>query len=120
MLVSRGAKHLIILSRSAATRTSSQFLLKELREAGCSVTARNCDISNEDDLALVKRDCLTTMPPVRGVIHAAMFLLVRTSAADSDVMVQLNHTYVQIRILFSRGCHLSSGKAPPVPRSLDP
>lgn len=87
MLVDRGAKHLILLSRSAATQESSQVLLQELREAGCNATARNCDISREDDLASVKMECLQTMPPVRGVVHAAMFLLVRISTVNSDVMV---------------------------------
>lgn len=87
MLVDRGARHLILLSRSAATQKTSQSFLDEIMEAGCNVVARDCDISREDELALVKKDCLKDMPPVRGVIHAAMFLLVRTSTAKSCVIV---------------------------------
>lgn len=76
MLVERGAKHLILISRSAASRPSSQVFLEELRQAGCNVVARNCDISHEESLARMKKECLQDMPPVRGVIQAAMFLMV--------------------------------------------
>lgn len=77
MLVERGAKHLVLISRSAATRPSSSAFLKEIRRAGCNVVARNCDIANEADLASLKRSCLGDLPPIRGVIQAAMFLKVR-------------------------------------------
>jgi len=81
MLVERGAKHLILISRSAASRPSSQVFLEELRQAGCNVVARNCDISHEEGLARVRKECLRDMPPVRGVIQAAMFLMVSVPIA---------------------------------------
>lgn len=76
LLVERGAKHLILLSRNVETSPSSKIAIEELTEAGCNVVAKNCDISNEDDVARVKKECLQNMPPVKGAIHAAMFLMV--------------------------------------------
>ena len=75
-LVQRGAMHLIILSRSAATQPKSQSFLNELQNTGCQVIIRNCDIADKDDLARVMEECERVMPPVRGVIQAAMVLQV--------------------------------------------
>lgn len=75
-VVQRGAKHLIILSRNAATQAKSQSFLSELQNAGCQVVVRNCDIADQKDLARVMEECERDLPPVRGVIQAAMVLQV--------------------------------------------
>ncbi|KAL8718899.1 MAG: hypothetical protein Q9225_004024 [Loekoesia sp. 1 TL-2023] len=74
MLVERGAKHLILISRSAASGPGSHAFLEELRQPGCNVAARNCDIPNAESLTQVKEDCARVLPPVHGVIQAAMLL----------------------------------------------
>lgn len=73
-MVERGAKHLILVSRNSASRPESQKLIKELGHAGCEAVAVNCDVSRSMNLGQVLFECQETMPPIRGVIQAAMNL----------------------------------------------
>ncbi|KAL4916483.1 hypothetical protein BDW62DRAFT_186074 [Aspergillus aurantiobrunneus] len=73
-MVDRGARHLILVSRSAASRPESQALINELQDAGCKAVAVNCDVSKSLNLGQVLTECQETMPPIRGVIQAAMNL----------------------------------------------
>jgi NADPH:quinone reductase-like Zn-dependent oxidoreductase len=75
-LVERGARYLILLSRSAGSQSNAQQYLDELRSSGCKVMAKSCDISGEADLARVMDECAQAMPSVRGVIQGAMVLKV--------------------------------------------
>ncbi|OCL05917.1 reducing type I polyketide synthase [Glonium stellatum] len=72
-MVERGAKHLILLSRSAEADSNIAFL-NELEAAGSKVLARNCDVADKSGLAQVMSECAKKMPPVRGVIQGAMVL----------------------------------------------
>ena len=74
MLVERGARHLIILSRNARSHEHVEFY-SDLRAAGCEVVARNCNIAVKADLARALNEC-KGMPPVQGVIQGAMVLQV--------------------------------------------
>ncbi|KAG0160284.1 hypothetical protein PDIDSM_7811 [Penicillium digitatum] len=73
-MVERGAKHLILVSRNSASRPESQKLIKELGHMGCEAVAVNCDVSQSMNLGQVLFECQETMPPIRGVIQAAMNL----------------------------------------------
>ncbi|KAJ5203599.1 polyketide synthase [Penicillium cinerascens] len=75
-LVSRGARNLILLSRSAARSENTAALADELREAGCHrVLPVSCDVANEDDLARAIDLCAQEgLPVIRGIIHAAFVL----------------------------------------------
>lgn len=72
--VERGARHLIILSRSAQSYQHTAFY-NELRAARCDVVARSCNIADKADLARALNEC-STMPPVKGVIQGGMVLRV--------------------------------------------
>ncbi|KAF7155819.1 hypothetical protein CNMCM5623_008699 [Aspergillus felis] len=75
-MISRGARNLVLLSRSAARGEKTAALAEELREAGCSrVLPVSCDVANEDDVARAIQVCAQEgLPPIRGVIHAAFVL----------------------------------------------
>ena len=75
-MISRGARNLVLLSRSAAKSEKTAALVEELREAGCCrVLPVSCDVANEDDLAQAMQRCAQEeMPPIRGVVHAAFVL----------------------------------------------
>ena len=75
-MVSRGARNLILLSRSAAKSEKTAALVEELREAGCSrVLPVSCNVASEDDLAHAVYTCAQEeLPPIRGVVHAAFVL----------------------------------------------
>lgn len=74
-MIDRGAKNLILLSRSAGNAEKSGAFVAELREAGCRIKAISCDISIAGHLAQALRTCEDQgLPPVRGVIQGAMVL----------------------------------------------
>ncbi|EAQ83181.1 hypothetical protein CHGG_09585 [Chaetomium globosum CBS 148.51] len=74
-MASRGARNLILLSRSASKSGKMVALVKELRETGCRVLPVDCDIADEDDLAqAVQKSAAEGLPPIRGIVHAAFVL----------------------------------------------
>lgn len=76
-IVSRGAKHLILTSRHAESTPDALKLVETARAEGCNVHLRNCDASEERDLKeLLIHFSAKGLPPVRGVINAAMVLKV--------------------------------------------
>lgn len=73
MLVARGAKYLLLLSRSAGKKTSDEDFVQELKATGCYAIVRPCDISSRDALKAATSTLREhSMPPVRGVIQGAM------------------------------------------------
>lgn len=69
-LVEKGARHLVLLSRSGAS-PEGQKTVADLSAKGASVITIQVDVSNESDLARALSQIRDTMPPLRGVIHAA-------------------------------------------------
>ena len=75
-MVSRGAKHLILLSRSGAENTAAKNAVASLRGEGCDVQAFACDISKKDRLQQILEECSASTPPIKGCIQGAMVLQV--------------------------------------------
>ncbi|KAL8971948.1 MAG: hypothetical protein Q9183_000811 [Haloplaca sp. 2 TL-2023] len=73
-LADRGARNIILLSRSGPTSEASVSFIKELEERGVRVHAAACDITNFADLSATLSKLSESMPPVRGVFQAAMVL----------------------------------------------
>lgn len=74
-MVSRGAKYLIILSRSGASNAASIELVEELAANGVVVKAPRCDVSDAEALKRTLDNCIAEgMPPVKGCIQASMVL----------------------------------------------
>ncbi|PHH78275.1 hypothetical protein CDD80_7148 [Ophiocordyceps camponoti-rufipedis] len=73
-LVERGAKNLIILSRSGPSSREAKRLVSDLTKRGVRIEAPRCDASSAESLAGVLEKCHETMPRVRGCINAAMIL----------------------------------------------
>ena len=69
-LVEKGARNLVLLSRSGASPTGEE-VAADLAAQGATVATIQADISNESDLARALSEIRNTMPPLRGVIHAA-------------------------------------------------
>jgi len=85
-MISRGAKNLIVLSRSANQERIRPFTT-EMAKLGCKVKGVGCDISNGLDLAIALNACARDMPPIRGVIQGAMVLQVCGSFSFSFLSV---------------------------------
>ncbi|RTE81726.1 hypothetical protein BHE90_003791 [Fusarium euwallaceae] len=73
LLASHGAKHIVALSRSGATRHSGhrEALEKELEALGAKLYLPACDITDEGRVHEVAKWCAENLPPVRGVIQSA-------------------------------------------------
>ena len=69
-LVEKGARHLVLLGRSGAS-SAGESIAAELAAQGATIATIQADISNESDLARALSEIRGTMPPLRGVIHAA-------------------------------------------------
>ena len=75
-MASRGAKNLILLSRSGSTRESAKELVADLEAKQVKVATPPCDVTSVDSLRLALNECLTHMPPIKGCIQGSMVLKV--------------------------------------------
>jgi acyl carrier protein len=73
-LVEQGARHLVLLGRSGAASAESQRAVEELRRTGAQVLVARADVSRPQELSDVLGRVAASMPPLRGVVHAAMVL----------------------------------------------
>jgi NAD(P)-dependent dehydrogenase (short-subunit alcohol dehydrogenase family) len=72
----RGARNLILPSRSGASSHAARGLVSELSEQGVRVLVPKCDVSSFDSLSGLMDDCRRDLPPIKGFINAAMALQV--------------------------------------------
>ena len=77
MMASIGAKYLVFLSRRALNVEQRQALENDFRSLGTKIMVVQCDISRKDQVEKVVSSHMAQLPPVRGVIQAAMVLKVR-------------------------------------------
>ncbi len=73
-MVDRGAKSIILLSRSGAQKPEAIQAVDEMAAEGVTVTVFACDVADRSRLEAVIEECTKTLPPIRGVIQAAMNL----------------------------------------------
>ena len=69
-LVESGARHLALMGRSAPT-AATQATLDGLRAAGAEIAVVAGDVSKSQDVAAALATVEASMPPLRGVVHAA-------------------------------------------------
>ena len=73
-LVQQGARHLVLLGRRGAATPGAEPALQTLREQGAHITALACDVTDAAALKQALAPLGASLPPLRGVIHAAMVL----------------------------------------------
>ncbi|KAK8859936.1 ketoacyl-synt-domain-containing protein [Apiospora arundinis] len=73
-MVSRGARHLVLLSRSGSATGKVKELIDEVNHVGAEIVVQKCDVANPADVENLVTYELEDMPPVRGVVHGAMVL----------------------------------------------
>lgn len=79
-MVEQGAKNLVLTGRRGVTNTT-QEAINQLQQAGTKVLVVKADVSNPGDVAQVLEEIKTTLPPLRGIFHAAGVL-------DDGVLMQ--------------------------------
>ena len=73
-MAGRGARHLVLASRRGAPRPDEEAALRALRRTGVEVRTARCDVARGGDLARLLTRVRAAMPPLRGIVHAAMAL----------------------------------------------
>lgn len=73
-LAERGARHLLLLSRSGPRTQADHDVLRGLREAGVRVTLARADVTDAAALQAALDAARKAGPPIRGVVHSAMVL----------------------------------------------
>ena len=106
-LASKGARHLVLISRSGPTDAQARSAIAALEAQGVQVLAQACDVTSLQALTALFDQIDATMPPLRGLIHAAVVIddaLVRNITPE-----QLARVYAP-KILGARHLHdLTSG-----------
>ncbi|KAK7943133.1 polyketide synthase [Apiospora aurea] len=73
-MIERGARHIVLLSRSGKMTEDITKLVDFGEPLGASVHVKSCDAGDESSVKAVLRDIQKTLPPIRGIVHAAMVL----------------------------------------------
>lgn len=69
-LVAQGATRLVLAGRSEPSEAARQ-VLNELEQAGVQILAAQADVSVRSEVSRLLAEIEQTMPPLRGIIHAA-------------------------------------------------
>jgi NAD(P)-dependent dehydrogenase (short-subunit alcohol dehydrogenase family) len=75
-MTERGARSIILLSKSGGAKDKLDCLLEEIKYPGVRIIVQKCDVSDESQVRNWLKDLETSIPPICGVIHAAMVLRV--------------------------------------------
>ncbi|KAF5606225.1 polyketide synthase [Fusarium subglutinans] len=110
-MADRGAKHLIVPSRSGATSEAAAHLVAQLTSQGVNIAAPMCDVSIREDVTVMLEECSRTMPPIKGCINAAMVL--------QDAIFQSNMTFQQWELTIRSKVDTSKNLHELLPKDLD-
>ncbi|MCB8747851.1 type I polyketide synthase [Rhodoferax sp. U2-2l] len=91
-LVGKGARHLVLISRSGPVSEESVSAIAALEAQGVKVLAQACDVTDLSRLAALFDQIATTMPPLRGLVHAAVVI---------DDALARNTTPAQLATIFA-------------------
>ncbi|PWT82702.1 MAG: beta-ketoacyl synthase [Acidobacteria bacterium] len=73
-LARRGARHFVLLSRRGPSSDEARALLEEFGAMGICARAEACDVSDANSLGSLLKRMSSELPPLAGVMHAAMVL----------------------------------------------
>ncbi|MPZ57867.1 MAG: SDR family NAD(P)-dependent oxidoreductase [Rhizobiales bacterium] len=73
-LVDHGARHLVLLGRRGPVTDEAKTVLSDFAKRGVKVLVETCDVGDRRAVEKLFEKMHTRMPPVAGVIHAAMVL----------------------------------------------
>jgi hypothetical protein len=83
-LVSRGARYLILLSRSGPKTAEARQLVRDLEGQGVCVETPLCDVTDARALRSVLDVSAERMPPVKGCIQSVMVVTVRGTEPNHE------------------------------------
>ncbi|KAB8223148.1 hypothetical protein BDV33DRAFT_200703 [Aspergillus novoparasiticus] len=77
-MTSKGARNLIVLSRTGSITDSVQLMISRLVKKGCNVQIAACDITDPRQVDTVFGNLTQLLPPIKGCIQCSMALQDRT------------------------------------------
>ena len=76
-MVSKGARTIVLVSRSGSVTGRVKELVDELGAVGAKIVVRRCNVVNKTEVDELIHSGLCDLPPIRGVVHGTMVLRVR-------------------------------------------
>jgi NAD(P)-dependent dehydrogenase (short-subunit alcohol dehydrogenase family)/acyl carrier protein len=73
-MAEHGARNLVLVGRRGASTPEAKAAIKKLHQAGVHVVVEAADVAEERQVVSLITTIRSSMPPLRGVIHAAMVL----------------------------------------------
>lgn len=75
-MVGKGARHIVLVSRSGSVTGKVKELVDELAAVGAEIVVRRCNVADQGEVDSLIATGLEGLPPVRGVVHGTMVLRV--------------------------------------------
>ena len=75
-MVAKGARTIVLLSRSGSVTGRVKELVDELEAVGATIIVRRCNVVNKTEVDELVLSGLADLPPIRGVVHGTMVLRV--------------------------------------------
>lgn len=88
-MVGKGARNLVLLSRTGSATGKVKELIDELTQLGANVVVRSCDVVDTSSVENIVTKELVNMPPVRGVVHGAMVLRVSRLSTTTELSLMI-------------------------------
>jgi NADPH:quinone reductase-like Zn-dependent oxidoreductase/malonyl CoA-acyl carrier protein transacylase/NAD(P)-dependent dehydrogenase (short-subunit alcohol dehydrogenase family) len=90
-MVSKGAKNIVLLSRSGELKGKAKDKIDALNNGGANIVVRSCDVADRASVDQLISGGLAGLPPVRGIIHGVMVLHV-SKLGTADIKTFTNKT----------------------------
>lgn len=103
-MVREGVRSLVLIGRNAPTSAALQQI-EALQRSGARVEIRSADVSAQEDVRRVFDEIRTSMPPLRGIFHAAMTL---DDAPISDMTWERMRQVLAPKLAGAWNLHLAS------------
>ncbi len=86
-MASLEATVIIVLSRSGLRSHGAQAMVMEMADVGIKLVVKSCDVDDFEQLDEALSQCAKELPPIRGVIQAAMVLKV----SEDEILNSIHH-----------------------------
>lgn len=111
-MIEHGARNIVLVSRSGGGRELVEQLKHETQCHDARIMTLKCDASVESQVRRLVGDCAATLPPICGVIHAAMVLRV----SHGSMLSRNSKLTGGVRMASSRAWHTRTTNESSAPR----
>jgi NADPH:quinone reductase-like Zn-dependent oxidoreductase/malonyl CoA-acyl carrier protein transacylase len=80
-MIEKGARNIVLISRSGKATGKVADLVEEAQSQGAQIVVKPCDVSERAQVENLIKEDISHLPPVKGVIHAAMVLHVSITSS---------------------------------------